>query len=294
MNDKKNEREIAIKNIKYDFKLLSIAIRRLGIDIAALIKSVELPSSKFLPNIKKVKLWWAVVPLLLLLVVFVFLFIKSFDKEYTSVSIKVERPYSFGYKPSVQPPVKAHRVSGINCGRAFNDKNDVQLAVAKKIGIKPLETRENIGDASRRLVETDDSDAYMVDKLTHSMPYLVPEAAALLSRIGRNFQDSLVMKHLAPHKIIVTSVLRTKHDVKRLRKGNVNSSENSAHCFGTTFDISWKRFLSEHGETTENSAKLKLVLAEVLRDLKREGSCYVKHEKKQACFHITARDFPKK
>jgi hypothetical protein len=27
----------------------------------------------------------------------------------------------------------------------------------------------------------------------------------------------------------------------------------------------------------------------VLRDLKKQGRCYVKHEVKQACFHITAR-----
>ncbi|MBQ2878344.1 MAG: hypothetical protein IJE42_05370, partial [Bacteroidaceae bacterium] len=89
-------------------------------------------------------------------------------------------------------------------------------------------------------------------------------------------------------------VLRTNADVKRLKRSNVNSSSNSAHCYGTTFDISWKRFLSEYGETTENSVKLKLILGEVLRDLKKQGSCYIKHEAKQACFHITARDFPKK
>jgi hypothetical protein len=35
---------------------------------------------------------------------------------------------------------------------------------------------------------------------------------------------------------------------------------------------------------------LKAVLAEVLRDLKKSGRCYVKHEVKQACFHITARE----
>ena len=28
----------------------------------------------------------------------------------------------------------------------------------------------------------------------------------------------------------------------------------------------------------------------VLRDLKREERCYVKHERKQGCFHITVRE----
>lgn len=35
---------------------------------------------------------------------------------------------------------------------------------------------------------------------------------------------------------------------------------------------------------------LKLVLAEVLRDLKQADRCYVKYEIKQACFHITSRN----
>lgn len=33
-----------------------------------------------------------------------------------------------------------------------------------------------------------------------------------------------------------------------------------------------------------------MVLAMVLRDLKREERCYVKHERKQGCFHITVRE----
>ena len=40
----------------------------------------------------------------------------------------------------------------------------------------------------------------------------------------------------------MTSVLRTQDDVKRLRRRNGNASANSAHFYGTTFDVSWKRF----------------------------------------------------
>ena len=35
--------------------------------------------------------------------------------------------------------------------------------------------------------------------------------------------------------------------------------------------------------------RLKLVLAEVLRDLRKSDKCYIKYELKQGCFHITAR-----
>ena len=34
---------------------------------------------------------------------------------------------------------------------------------------------------------------------------------------------------------------------------------------------------------------LKLVLAEVLRDVRKADKCYVKYELKQGCFHITTR-----
>ena len=71
----------------------------------------------------------------------------------------------------------------------------------------------------------------------------------LLKAIGTNFKDSLVRKGLNPNQIIVTFVLRTKSDQKRLRRGNGNATENSAHAYATTFDITYKRFykLEERG-----------------------------------------------
>ena len=97
-----------------------------------------------------------------------------------------------------------------------------------------------------------------------------------------------------PNKIIVTSVLRTEDDVKRLRRRNGNASANSAHFYGTTFDVSWKRFKKvedEDGRPLQDvsSDTLKLVLSEVLRDLRKADKCYIKYELKQGCFHITTR-----
>jgi len=75
--------------------------------------------------------------------------------------------------------------------RDFNDLNDVHLSVAKKIGIEPVSSREGAEHASRDMVEIKTNDYYEVEELTHSIPYLVPEAANLLEDIGKNFQDSL-------------------------------------------------------------------------------------------------------
>ena len=102
---------------------------------------------------------------------------------------------------------------------------------------------------------------------------------------GKTVTDKL--NRLLPHDIAV-------YDVKRLGQRNVNASKNSAHVYGTTFDITYKRFFKVEdpdGRPMQDvrADTLKLVLSEVLRDLKKKDMCYVKYELKQACFHITAR-----
>ena len=191
---------------------------------------------------------------------------------------------------------KPNKIIYWNRKREFNDLNDTHLAAAQQIGIKPLASRKDIPKASRKLhlicanMGFGGPEPYVVDHLTHSTPYLVKDAADLLYEIGVNFQDSLRRKHISAHSIVVTSVLRTDADVKSLSKRNVNASSRSVHCYGTTFDISYKRFV-KHDENAPDAreADLVAVLGEVLRDLKKNGRCYVKHEVKQACFHITAR-----
>ena len=178
--------------------------------------------------------------------------------------------------------------------RSFPDLNDKHLEVAKTVGIRPLEDREEAESMKEKLTHITDNEFYVVDSLTHSIPYLVPRASALLDTIGSNFLDSLAAKGLNPNQVIVTSVLRTQSDVKRLRRRNGNASANSAHCFGATFDVSWKRFKkveNEDGRPLQDvgSDTLKLVLTEVLRDLRQAEKCYIKYELKQGCFHITAR-----
>ena len=178
--------------------------------------------------------------------------------------------------------------------RSFPDLNDKHLEAAKAVGIRPLEDREAAEDMKEKLTHIIDNEFYVVDSLTHSIPYLVPRASALLDTIGSNFLDSLAAKGLNPNQVIVTSVLRTQGDVKRLRRKNVNASANSAHCFGATFDVSWKRFKKvedKDGRPLQDvgSDTLKLVLSEVLRDLRQAEKCYIKYELKQGCFHITAR-----
>ena len=178
----------------------------------------------------------------------------------------------------------------------FNDQNGVQLKSARKFGIKQaLKNRDAADDVKDSLVQIKNNSHYNIAKLTHSIPYLTEGATGLLDMIGKNFLDSLESKGLNPNKIIVTSVLRTQEDIKKLQKsGNPNAVNNSAHCYATTFDITYARYdkikfknfrLCESVEPE----LLKKVLGEVLRDLRKQNKCYVKYEVRQRCFHITTR-----
>ena len=195
---------------------------------------------------------------------------------------------------SIQLYSKPANVAEGNYQALFNDRNNKHLGSAKKLGIKqPLKNRSEAEGVKGHLVNIKSNRHYKIDRLTHSIPYLTDGAAGLLDTIGKNFRDSLKSKGLPPARIIVTSVLRTQEDIKRLQSsGNTNASSNSAHCYATTFDITYARFDRSGnllpGKTVQTGT-LKRVLGEVLLDLKKQKKCYVKYEVKQRCFHITTR-----
>lgn len=182
------------------------------------------------------------------------------------------------------------RIKVNNIGKlaeVFNDSNKYQYAWAERMGIEPI---QGIGEAYRTrrpLRKISSCDAYTVDKLTHSLPYLVPEAEDLLRTIGYNFIDSLARRGADGYLIKVTSVLRTPATVKSLKKINRNATDSSTHQFGTTFDISWANFACLDSTRTIDDGDLKNILAEVLLDLKNQKRCMVKFERKSPCFHIT-------
>ena len=195
---------------------------------------------------------------------------------------------------SIQLYSKPANVAEGNYHALFNDRNNKHLGSAKKLGIKqPLKNRSEAEGVKGHLVNIKSNRHYKIDRLTHSIPYLTPGAARLLDTIGKNFQDSLKSKGLPQARIIVTSVLRTQEDIKRLQaSGNTNASSNSAHCYATTFDITHVRFDNRRnllpGKAVQTET-FKRVLGQVLLDLKKHKKCYVKYEVKQRCFHITTR-----
>ena len=176
-------------------------------------------------------------------------------------------------------PIENHpvRIYDVKYAREFNDMNDVQINVAQAIGVPPVKDREEAEKMKDKLVLLEDCELYEIRELT-----------------GRNFQDSLATHGLNPNKLVITSVLRTEADVAALRKRNTNASENSTHRYGTTFDLSYWRYVKVEelrGRPYEDVPPeyLRAVLGQVLRDIHNEGLCYIKYERKQNCFHITVR-----
>lgn len=199
------------------------------------------------------------------------------------------QPYE--YKLDSMPPggIKMHINPVGQLAKVFNDSNYLQLRASRALGIRPVATPADAWHSTKPLQKLTSNPDFYMDNLTHSMPYLVPEAADLLHDIGKAFNDSLKARGGGAYRIKVTSVLRTPTTVKSLRRRNVNAVPESTHLYGTTFDISHAQFICDNDSMPRTQEDLKNLLAEVLRDMKQKGRCYVKYERKQACFHITAR-----
>lgn len=187
-----------------------------------------------------------------------------------------------------------HRIFSVpHFGNTFPDQQDVQILAATKHGVKPVQNRLEAENSKGKLVYVGSNPFFYVDKLNNSIPYLVPRASVLLQDIGRAYFDSLQIKGIPLHKIIVTSILRTKDDVAKLRTRNGNATENSCHLYGTTFDICYNRYKQiqtrEQPRRQVQNDTLKWVFSEVLRDFRDKNRCYIKYEVKQGCFHITVK-----
>ena len=190
---------------------------------------------------------------------------------------------------------KPHRILSVpSYPKAFPDSNALQLEAARRWGVLPVRNRADAEARKKELVYIGSSPNFHLDPLYSSIPYLVPRAAVLLNDLGQAFFDSLYVKGVPLHRLIVTSVLRSQDDVARLRSNNPNATENSCHLYGTTFDVCYNRYQTVSppdgpARRAVRNDTLKWVLSEVLRDFRQQGRCYVKYEVKQGCFHMTVR-----
>ena len=245
---------------------------------------------------KKKQRWQRIVMVVLLFIVGSVFAIVVINKEstdgYTNIvesrdetNARMEAKHSLdNYIISSDEPLSSRKYHKI-----FNDNNDIQLAAARLNGIsKPFSTRDDFVNLPQ-LMYINHCSLYYINELTHSLPYLVPSARVLLDDIGLLFRRKVKEKYVdADYRIIVTSLLRTEEDIRKLRRRNRNATEKSCHRYGTTFDIAYARFDKGEGRSV-NETILKHILAETLYELRQQGRCFVIYERRQRCFHITVR-----
>jgi hypothetical protein len=176
----------------------------------------------------------------------------------------------------------------------LNDPNEVQLIHAEKNGLKkPFTTNEEFLleidslKKNQTLVEITENRFYQLKALTHSQPYLIPEAADMLNEIGYRFQKRCEEKKYHHYKFRITSMLRTEEAQTSLTHRNGNATGHSAHIYGTTLDISYKNFYNVDKDTIESKMEPIIALTKVLTDMRKECKLLVVRERHQSCFHIT-------
>ena len=178
----------------------------------------------------------------------------------------------------------------------FRDLNAKHVKYAKQGGVSPFNTNDEfekgIGTLIKddKLVEIKDNRYYRICALTHSHPYLTPEAKVFLNDLGKLFQKKLDEKDLPNYYFQISSLLRTEENQKKLSRTNGNASSNSSHLYGTTFDIPYftvvKRTLFwKEAEVTDGRASK--LLSEAIGELRKEGRCVAVTERNEACIHIT-------
>lgn len=122
---------------------------------------------------------------------------------------------------------------------------------------------------------------WRVGNLSHSHSYLVPKAQQTLRDIAREF-----VKTTGQNFFVVTSLTRTIKDQDRLRGVNGNASSNdSAHNYGASFDISYVQFNHNRGANT----KLDQELNKILTSFQNSGRIYFVKERLSSCYHIIVR-----
>lgn len=200
----------------------------------------------------------------------------------------------------------------------LRDVNAVQIARARKLGVPRGAAVEPLA-ASGKLVKLADTTAFwIVRDLKYSVPYVTPAAEAMLADLSQRFHERLDSLGLPRYRLDITSVMRTPEKQSALRKANSNASRvESAHEFGTTVDIAYRRYAPPISDSIlgvpldaetrlwgdsllvdtgrKRAAEMQAILGRVLREMQSEGLLMVRMEKRQTVYHITvARHLPKR
>jgi hypothetical protein len=179
------------------------------------------------------------------------------------------------------------------------DVNLMQISRARQLGITPGSDPEQLLRSGRLVKLEDNTRFWKLHNLNYSIPYVTPSTEELIAQIAERFQARLDSMDAPRYRLVITSVLRTAEKQAALRRANANASKiQSAHEFGTTVDIAYRRFaapldstLDAYGammadslmsKTANNrSAELQAVLGGVHADLEPAGQVLGMMERRQ-------------
>jgi len=180
-------------------------------------------------------------------------------------------------KPEIKPVISKKKLR--------KDLIFLHRIAANKNGVSSIKTKSDL-DAlvkSKKLVKVANGIGYKIGVMTHSYPYLTPNAKTALQKIGISFAEHSKKGSY----FTITSLTRTEETQKKLQKSNSNATrEGSTHCHGVSFDISYIRYNGKRGW----DEKLTKTLEGVLAAMQLNNEIYVVKESKQSCYHITVRN----
>jgi hypothetical protein len=200
---------------------------------------------------------------------------------------------------------RARTIGASEVGRLRQDKNRTHVRTAQRLGVRASGARQ-VQERVRAGLLTplgDSTDHWILRDMDHAVPYVTPDARALLVRIGERFHQRLDSLGIPRYRIKVTSALRTDETQAELRKINSYASPTtSSHEFGTTMDISHERFAAPvprpgtlgrmqtemlEAVEREHAKVLQAELGRTLLELRDQGMVHVLMENMQPVYHFT-------
>ncbi len=190
--------------------------------------------------------------------------------------------------------------------------NDRHVALAESLGLS-----DSLGRTA--LVRVDTLQNVRALDGEHSDPVLTPAGAAALAVIADSLGAAVRRAGAPPVRPVATSLLRTAASQAALRRVNANAAAGtSSHEFGTTFDLSYRRFeavplpvliaervpglfrgsvrasaearAAEHMQrlTADYPSRYAALLGRALIGLEDAGAVVALRESRQPVYHVTA------
>ncbi len=164
-------------------------------------------------------------------------------------------------------PYTRHQSAARSLPSSFFVKNDSELAYGLSVN---------------KLVEVSDGRGYRIDRLKYSKAVLLPEVRDLLENMGHDYADALKGTDSEGTVFRVTSMTRTDHQQRSLRRRNRNATKSlSTHSYGASFDIAFM----DRANEDDNCNRPTREMQKLLLRYQKEGRILIIPE--GGCMHIT-------